>query len=326
MHKINSTHTDAIAGAKWLQDNYKYSSYFILNHPSRKLKYSVADIRDFNNAAPDVFFGMEGFPGHQKEIERGGYTNITDLKAETYGGADYMTSQIGGLWDSLLGEGRKFWIFVNSDFHDNAEDGDFWPGEYAKSYTYVTNFNSQGIVNGLRSGNSFAVQGDLINALDFKIKNRKNQVANMGSNLILKNKKYNNITITIKFKSPEKNNNNDSVNVDHIDLIAGYVTRKAEPGTLEYYKSTNSSTKVMETFTSKDWNVVNGWNVINYNIENLDKEMYFRLRGTNLAPNTTNETDSSGNPLADKLFGDNNSTKAYADLWFYSNPIFVSLN
>ncbi|MGE5630787.1 MAG: hypothetical protein ACM3TR_06770 [Caulobacteraceae bacterium] len=164
--KTNTTHADAVAGAKWLQTNYKSSGYFLLNHPSRKLKYTIADIRDLNNAAPDVCFGMEGFPGHQKEKDRGGYGNFSSdpadtknynkdfAKARTYGGADYMTAKVGGLWDALLGEGRHFWVFVNSDFHDNA-DSDFWPGEYAKSYTYVTENKAGAIVDGMRSGNSF---------------------------------------------------------------------------------------------------------------------------------------------------------------------------
>lgn len=326
--KTNQTHADAVAGAKWLQKNYKKSSYFLLNHPSRKLKYSVKDIRDFNNAAPDVCFGMEGFPGHQKEVERGGYTS-TDAKAETYGGADYMTAQVGGLWDSLLGEGRKFWIFVNSDFHDNSDDADFWPGEYGKSYTYVTENSAQGIVDGMRSGNSFAVQGDLINKLDFKIsqntKDSKTNVADMGGTLKLLNK-YKDITIAIKFKSPTKNNNNQAVKVNHIDLIAGNVTGKAISGTDSYSKDTNETTKVIKRFNSSDWKVVDGWNVINYTMKNIDGDMYFRLRGTNLAVNTLHETDADGNPLADELVGDNNASKAYADLWFYSNPIFVSVN
>ena len=46
-------------------------------------------------------------------------------RARTYGGADIMTAKVGGLWDSLLGEGRRFWAFVNSDFHSAAEDADF---------------------------------------------------------------------------------------------------------------------------------------------------------------------------------------------------------
>ncbi len=326
--KVNKTHADAVVGAKWLQTKYRNSSYFILNHPSRKLKYSINDIRDFNDAAPDVFFGMEGFPGHQKEVERGGYTS-TDYKAETYGGADYMTAQVGGVWDALLGEGRRFWIFVNSDFHDSSDTADFWPGEYAKSYTYVKENTAQGIVNGMRSGNSFAVQGDLINNLDFKIsqniKGNKTNVAEIGETLkTIKNNK--DITITIKFKSPNKNNNNEAVKVNHIDLIAGDVMRKALLKTAEYTKDTNETTKVIKRFNNSDWKMVDGWNVITYTVKNVNKDMYFRLRGTNLAANTPNETDADGNPLADELVGDNNATKAYSDLWFYSNPIFVRAN
>ena len=56
----------------------------------------------------------------------------------------------------------------------------------------------------------------------------------------------------------------------------------------------------------------------------VDKNTYFRLRGTNLAPNTAFETDPDGNPLVDseqkRLDG---VLEAWADLWFYSNPIFV---
>ena len=51
--------------------------------------------------------------------------------------------------------------------------------------------------------------------------------------------------------------------------------------------------------------------------------MYFRLRGTNQPLNKTGETDECGNPLAD-IEGQNNATKAFEDLWFYTNPIFVT--
>ena len=90
---------------------YPTTSYFLLNHPSRKLANSVSAIRDFNNAAPAVAFGLEGLPGHQKEGWRGGYGNNygdNTALARTYGGADYMLAKVGGLMDSLWGEGRKF--------------------------------------------------------------------------------------------------------------------------------------------------------------------------------------------------------------------------
>lgn len=54
--------------------------------------------------------------------------------------------------------------------------------------------------------------------------------------------------------------------------------------------------------------------------------MYFRLRGTNLRRGFDGETDGEVNPLADELQGANSRDKAYADLWFYSNPLFVRVS
>ena len=47
-----------------------------------------------------------------------------------------MAAKIGGLWDSMLGEGRHWWITATSDSHVNWRDGggDFWPGENFKTY------------------------------------------------------------------------------------------------------------------------------------------------------------------------------------------------
>lgn len=315
--KQNTTHADAVAGARWLEDNYKDTSYFILNHPSRVLKYSISDIRDFSNAAPNVAIGFEGLPGHQREASRGGYGS-SDPKAQTYGGTDYMAAKVGGLWDALLGEGRKFWVFANSDFHSTG--GDFWPGEYEKNYTLVKGNDYKALIAGFRSGDSYAVEGDLINGLDFSARS-KNNTAVMGQDL--KVEKGNSAQITIKFKSPKKNNNGDNVKVDHIDLIAGDITGMSQPGTAEYSKDTNDTTKVIATFTSKDWRQEDGWNVIKYEIKNVQKAQYFRLRGTNLGCNIENQTDAQGNPLPDSLAGPNDAAKAYQDLWFYSNPVFI---
>jgi len=66
-------------------------------------------------------------------------------------------------------------------------------------------------------------------------------------------------------------------------------------------------------------------------LKDVEGNMYFRLRGTNLPPGYPNETDAAGNPLIDDMVCGtgqaaplcNDSNKAYADLWFYSNPIFL---
>ena len=329
--KVANSHVKAVAGAAWLQANYLRSSYFLLNHPSRKLLYSVADIRDFNNAAPDVAFGFEGLPGHQKEPYRGGYGNnlgVNTYKARTYGGADYMVAKVGGLWDSLLGEGRHFWTFVNSDFHSSAADADFYPGEYAKSYTFVANRKDDGryspeeLVAGLRSGNSFAVEGGLIDALEFTAEYRDSE-ANMGQDLEL-TRPGGDVKIKIRFKSPAVNAHGDHPRVDHIDLIAGEITGKVAGGRTNpaYLADTNPTTQVIKTFSAGDWEHEDGWNTIVYRVKGVNKDTYFRLRGTNLAPDTANETDPAGNPLVD-LDGANTVPVAWSDLWFYSNPIFV---
>ena len=50
---------------------------------------------------------------------RGGYGREG---ARTFGGFDQMTAIVGGLWDSMLGEGRRFWIVATSDSHAHYAD------------------------------------------------------------------------------------------------------------------------------------------------------------------------------------------------------------
>ena len=326
--KRNVTHADAVAAVAYLQENYADTSYCLINHPSRALKYSAADIRDFNNAAPTVCFGFEGLPGHQKEDARGGYgSNLGDntYRARAYGGADYMVARVGGLWDSLLGEKRRFWIFANSDFH-STDGGDFYPGEYTKTYVYVKDRSPRSIIDGMRSGNTFVVHGDLINALDFTASDGKSK-ATMGGELIVE--KGSTVKIVIRFRSPAVNNHGDKLVVDHVDLIIGDVTGKIYPDDPRYNSDTNESTRVLQRFTNKDWSTdADGFNTIVFEISNVQKDQYIRLRGTNLGVGVPNETDADGNPLIDDLaanLGLDGASEAYADLWFYSNPIFITV-
>ncbi len=357
--QLRNDHAKAVAGAAWLEENYRKSAYCVLNHPSRRLKYSVGDIRDLNDAAPHVAFGFEGFPGHQKAGSRGNYDqgafldsagNDITARARTHGGADPMLARIGGTWDALLGEGRRFFAFANSDFHNS--ENDFWPGEYTKTHTFVRDQNQDGeysqleLLEGMRSGNSFIVHGDLINRLRFTAQSR-GKMAEMGDTL--QAAAGGEVTITISFKSPARNNHGDAVAVDHIELIAGEmsgrVARLLEDGLTPnpgYEKDGNETTRVIATFTVKDWQSAgetgapgnggkktsgkNGWRTIRYQVKQLRHDMYFRLRGTNLRCGVAEETDSEGNPLADELQGPNDQDKAYADLWFYSNPLFIRVS
>jgi hypothetical protein len=245
----------------------------------------------------------------------------------TYGGAGIYSAKVGGLWDALLGEGRHWWLFASSDFHETPND--FFPGEYQKTYTFVKTKNrfgapsAQEIVDGLRSGDSFVVMGDLINALDFQAK-YKSTAATMGQEL--QADRGGQVTIKIRFKSPDVNNHGDRVRVHHVDLIGGEIRGRIEPGSPDYANDTNDTTHVLARFntvgTRRD---EDGWYTFVYQVRNLDRSMYFRLRGTNLAPGTPGETDNAGNPLPDTP-GQNTAAAVWQDLWFYSNPIFVKAN
>lgn len=328
-------HAKTIEAAKWLQENHNYSSWLIPAHPERQRTYTIAHFREMNDVAPDVCFGFESMPGHQKDANRGGYS--TSAFGGTFGGCGFFSAKVGGLWDAMLSEGRQYWLFASSDFHDI--DGDFYPGEYQKTYTSVSKVkNFQYLFDGLRSGDNWVVTGDLIDNLHFVATNDK-EFMSMGSTLCLSEGES--LKLLIKVRDPQGTNFNtySSYNapvLDHIDLIAGYVHSKYTPDMPEYYVDQVSTTSVIARFdanggntdmnglTSIKWTKKkNGWIEIVYEIKNVDKDMFFRLRGTNHGLNVSNETDGAGNPLPDALMGSNNAAKAFADLWFYSNPVFV---
>jgi hypothetical protein len=215
---LNRLHNRTIDAVKWMQENYPQTSYAIPAHAERAGcgvgGWSIASFRDMNDNAPSIAFGFEGLPGHAKAANRGEF-GTGSCGGGTYGGAGKYIADVGGVWDNMLADGRKFFNFVNSDFHDVAND--FWPGEYAKTYVKVVDKNKDGIytqediVNALRSGNSFSVHGDIINDLDFKVfhgsstRNRSNNnFATMGETLIVE--KGDKITIQIRFKTPDDNN------------------------------------------------------------------------------------------------------------------------
>ncbi len=334
-------HSKAVQAVTWLQNNHKLTSWAVIAHPERKQPgkggYNIKDFRDLNEAAPDVAFGFESVPGHQMGPDRGGYS-ATAVGGGTYGGSGYFSGKVGGLWDAMLSEGRHFWLFSNSDCHDTttATGSDFFPGEYQKNNTYVTDMKSpQAIVDGMRSGNNWVVNGNLIDTLNFKV-----ETSTMGETANVTGKTIN---VTIKIHDPETPNYNvwssyNNPTIDHIDLIAGKLGNKIAPTDPLYNVETVSTTQVIARFdavggvadtkgiVSQKWlDKGNGWKEMSMKVT-LNSNMYFRLRGTNLALNVPKETDVDGNPLADSLNGGptgNTRAKVFSDLWFYSNPIFV---
>jgi len=374
-------HSDAVAACEWMQKQMNAglidNGWIVFAHIERAGAfntgssdggYNIEHFRDFNNAGPDACFGFEGAPGHQVNYEgRGGFGS--GAFSGTYGGVGFYTAKVGGLWDALLGEGRRWFNYASSDYHkhwtkcdDPTNFGtcgdDFYPGEYQKTWVHVegadkdprfhwesrqSRHSLNRVVDGLRSGNSFFVMGDLVDRLEF-FAQKGWEKAPMGSELDLnsskgasKNSGKKDLTLTIRFRSPLVNNNDYAPVVNHIDLIAGEITGPISPSSPDYTKATNESTKVIASFKAGDWKQdVDGYNTIVYEIQDLKKSMYFRLRGTNLACDTPKETGPEValpsaeycNPLADSLIDTSKgpavqAAAAWKDLWFYSNPILV---
>jgi hypothetical protein len=142
--------------------------------------FNIEHLRDFNNTAPKIAFGFESMPGHQASPDRGSY-GTSAVGGGTFGGTGVYAAAVGGVWDALLGEGRNWWFFASSDYHNRGSFGpdqresnaDFFPGEYTRDFVMVrkgsNNLNAGGIIDGLRSGNSFVANGGLIDRLSFVV-------------------------------------------------------------------------------------------------------------------------------------------------------------
>jgi hypothetical protein len=120
----------------------------------------------------------------------------------------------------------------------------------------------------------------------------------------------------------------------------------------------NPTAALLKTFNGATWKAVQGdpeFRKMSLRIPALAASQYLRLRGTNLPPSVPYETDASGNPLADLVTNASNPANlaipcldaacpdhlgvkttggqkyvsydvaAWADLWFYSNPIYIEV-
>lgn len=262
------------------------------------------EFRNGNNEAPDIYVGFEGAPGHQAGPllggARGGYGNYP-----THGGYDQMTARVGGLWDSLLGEGRRWWITATSDSHVHWTRGgsDFWPGEYSKTYVHARQDYAD-IMDGLRHGRIWVTTGDLISSLDLSARNRGKEAA-MGETLTVNRRTRNDVELEVRFRPLEgRNANGDRPTVRRVDLIVGQITGPNP----NLDADTNPTTKVIARFGPNDWKRQGHDYVIRHTLRGVEADLYARVRGTNtdeLEP----EPDGKESP--------------WTDLWFYSNPVFV---
>ena len=189
-------HAKTVEALKYMVKFHANESYYVPAHleragpfnPNGNNGFNVENLRNFNNAAPLSAFGFETQPGHGASDARGEYTigrnaisgtNVDSVGGTTYGGTGVYGGLVGGVWDALLGEGRNWFFFASSDWHNRGSFGpddrrstqDFLPGEYQRTFVMVRNggdkLRPQSIVDGLRTGNAFSASGQLIDRLGF---------------------------------------------------------------------------------------------------------------------------------------------------------------
>jgi len=345
----------------------------LANHPSRKGIDSPHEIRNWRDQGGGIAIGFEGAPGHQaagiKAPGPAGGRGAYDFSPSpdsfagypmesyrTYGGFDFMTSTVGGLWDSLLAEGKPWWITANSDSHmvyadwsknpvgnvadapwDAAGDtfnnfgrygnpvyaggiqtgnSDFWPGYYSRTHVGTTKFDYASVMAGLRAGRVWVSHGDLISALDMRIsvKGRSNPGTTLGGQVQVREGDTVELSITIKL-ADTANFAQFTPKLNKVDLIVGDVLGPVS----DRDAFTTPNTKVVKSW---DTSTATGSVRLTYDFKKVDRPFYVRLRGSDgnrTAPGYLGASVDPSGPAID-VVGD---ADPWADLWFYSNPIFV---
>ncbi len=343
-------HQKAVSGVTWLQTHFPLQSYAIPTHseragafnPTGSNGYNIEHFRDFNNAGPTVAFGIES-PGHMAQGSlTGGSGSYTPnaVGGGTYGFSGVYTAKVGGLWDGLLGEGRNVFIYASSDWHNRGAGGardsfttsDFIPGEFTKLYLPNTeHFKAQSIIDGMRSGNSYSVNADIIGPdMVFRARGRDDDWKTMGETLVVRPGEK--ITVEMSMTVPAKNNSPYSFNnpllqqvgiqqplnkpsLDHVDLITGKITGVVPPGSPNYavpnvsgvagaaivYNLTTTISQQIHANNMRSTRLRDGSTKLTFTTTFTagTTPSYIRARGTNIPVATPNVTDSAGSPVLD---------------------------
>ncbi|GAA1902090.1 PHP domain-containing protein [Streptomyces sodiiphilus] len=354
----------AISGLQFLAEQVQRKkvkdALMLANHPARQGIDSPHEIRAWRDAAPGIAIGMEGAPGHQAAglpaphgpgSARGYYASspgsnsFPGYPAESYrtwGGFDWMTATVGGLWDSLLAEGKPWWITANSDSHRNWADtsvrppgsdfnrdaqhgdpvysgkpelgwGDYWPGQYSRTHVGARDFSYAAVMEGIREGRIWVDHGGLISGLDARLR-AGNKAATLGGTLHVKRGTTVELTIDIALANGP-NWAQFVPTLARVDVIRGDVTGESADRDTFHAPGTRVD-------ASYDVNRSTGTVRLTHKLGRVDRPLYVRLRGTDgnrSRPGLNGpDTDPAG-PALD-VIGD---ADPWRDLWFYSNPIWV---
>jgi hypothetical protein len=330
----------------------------VVNHPSRNGRVAPHELRALRETG--IVIGMEGAPGAQADGfpkpngnggARGGYVNNPGADSwpgypveayRTYGGFDWMVASLGGVWDSLLAEGKGWWITSNSDSHYNRGDhlvrpavpngyydqtgkypdpvdvgtpqllapyADFYPGEFSRTVVGACGRTHTAVTEGLRSGRVWITHGGLVQNLEVAAYGN-GQTATLGGRLRVR--RGSNVTVVVAARLASRPNGSGSIpRLGRLDLIEGPVTGPAAPDT-----ASAPGVRVAESFEPRWWP---GHTVLfEHTFRNVRAPFYARVRGTD-----GNRYSPAGiEPTADVI----GQADPFEDLWCYTNPIFIDVS
>jgi hypothetical protein len=366
----NESH--ALDGLLFLRDAVAHGSVddalFLANHPARKGLDSPHEIRNWRDTAPEIAVGMEGAPGHQAAgiisplgtgAGRGFYDNSPSANSFaayplesylTHGGFDWMTAKVGGLWDSLLAEGKGWWISANSDSHTIWRDswnhsgsytggkwadptdtlasitsfGDFAPGQYSRTIVGARRRSYRAVMEAIRAGRVWVSHGEIIRSLRVTVTSEEDHGATLGGTLVVRQGDDVTVRITVGL-NPGLNANGDAPRLRRIDLIAGAVTG---PTTIPDAGITTGPDANRDGFSAPGTAVVRQWDIsatsgqveLKHTFRNVDGPFYLRVRGTDANVGGVATANDPTPPRMDPIGNSN----PWADLWFYANPVFIT--
>ncbi|WP_149823736.1 PHP domain-containing protein [Streptomyces tailanensis] len=362
----------AVKAIQWLAEQrrtgYVDDVLVLANHPMRLGIDSPHEMRNWRDAAPKIMIGMEGAPGAQGAAIPG-WRGTTSIRGEyenkpsaqswpgypaeaylTYGGFDWATATVGGLWDSMLAEGKLFSITTNSDAHrivfDTWKNGDwaagqnfdntgrlpdpvntttpqpgsdFWPGQFSRTHVGVTRFGYRAVMAGLRAGRVWLDHGHLLDGLDVRVKRAHDHGRGVTLGGRLRVRKGEKLTLNITVTSASRPNPQGILpELAHVDVIRGTVRGPAADR--DAWKAPD--TKVVHT---KDVTGRKGTYTLCIPITAGDESFYLRLRGSDGKRNGAGYLGASVDPHGPIPHAPGNGDP-WEDTWFYSNPVFVDVS
>ncbi|MFF7448985.1 MULTISPECIES: histidinol-phosphatase [unclassified Streptomyces] len=361
----------AVRAIKWLAEQrrsgYVDDVLVLANHPLRLGIDSPHEMRAWRDAAPEIMIGMEGAPGAQGAAIpglrgaasiRGEYENKPSAQSWpgypadaylTYGGFDWATATVGGLWDSMLAEGRLFSITTNSDNHrtvfdtwrngdwpagqnfdttgklpdpvntDTPQPGsDFWPGQFSRTHVGVTRYGYRAVMAGLRAGRVWLDHGHLLDGLDVRVKRDRDagRGVTLGGRLRVRAGERISLYVTVTTAS-RPNPEGILPELAHVDVIRGAV--RGPVTDRDSWRAPD--TRVVQ---SRDVSGRKGTYTLRVPLTVGDESFYVRLRGSDGNRHGAGLLGASVDPNG-PLPHEPGDGDPWADTWFYSNPVFVDV-